>query len=158
MPHFADCFERLKESYKHRSSAARQYRDAFTITDCETYCRRASYCVSFSFRDLTDRDNCILSDIRVTTSADDFNLEYNRDWDVYRPIFGGRCDEHIGGGVVGGGGSIDRTGGEHNPQHGGSDQNTWKRRARPDMTSLFHSFLCFQNVFSSTRAVIASIV
>ncbi|TRY68387.1 hypothetical protein TCAL_01423 [Tigriopus californicus] len=105
-----DCFERLKDSYKHRSSAARQYRDAFSIKDCETYCRRASYCVSFSFRDLTDRDNCILSDIRVTTSSDDFNLEYNRDWGVYRPIFGGRCDEHIGGGVIGGGGSIDRTG------------------------------------------------
>eukprot|EP00095_Tigriopus_kingsejongensis_P011025 maker-scaffold109_size355148-snap-gene-0.17 protein:Tk11025 transcript:maker-scaffold109_size355148-snap-gene-0.17-mRNA-1 annotation:"hypothetical protein DAPPUDRAFT_257231" len=101
-----DCFERLKESYKHRSSAARQFRDAFSITDCETYCRRASYCVSFSFRDLTDRDNCILSDIRVTTSSDDFNLEYNRDWDVYRPIFGGRCDEHIDGG----GGTITETG------------------------------------------------
>ena len=92
--------------------------DAISVSDCEKQCHRVSYCVSFSYRDNTSRDNCKLSSLSNLGAQNSFDLEFDREWDVFRLIFGGRCGERDPGAAVpsnfagGFGNRVDGSGGE----------------------------------------------
>jgi len=93
-----DCVELSKSGYRHYSTQGRDKLTASSLSDCGRKCRQKTYCNSFSFRQY-GRD-CYLSNLRPD-GLQTQDITYDRDWDIFRPLFGGSCSSGSGSGSGG---------------------------------------------------------
>ena len=100
----ADCAELQRAGYTFQWTPSRHRLQADSVAECSSLCRRESHCHAFSYRagragswGAGRAGDCHLSERRGSdlSSAD---LRYDRDWDIYRPVFSGGCSDLTTGG------------------------------------------------------------